>query len=134
MSDQNFTHTSTSEPIPAGTATIGATKDAGPNQTLTRTYTANADFSTARDVTVAPAAGLKIVAMDIVISMASAGLVTVQMETSANVLAAFYMADNSTVVVTLRGFIKADAADKKLQVKSTVASAGAVTVVYFSEA
>lgn len=120
--------------IAAGTNTIGATRDAGPAQTVTRTYTANADFSTARDVTAAPTAGQKIVALDIVVSMATACLVTVEMETSHNVLAGAYLPANGTMVFTLRGLLKADAADKKLQVKSSVASAGVVTAVYFSEA
>lgn len=120
--------------LPAGTQTIGATKDAGPSQTITRTYTANADFSTAREITAAPTAGQKIVALDIVVSMATACLATVQMETSNNVLAAAYLPANGTAVFTLRAPIKGDAADKKLLVKSSVASAGVVTAHYYSEA
>ena len=114
--------------------TIGATQDAGPSQTLSRLYTPSADFSTARDVTAAPTAGQKVVALDIVVSMATACLATVEMETSHNVLAAAYLPANGTMVFTLRGLLKADAADKKLQVKSSAASAGVVTAIYYSEA
>jgi len=120
--------------LAGGTNIIGAAQDAGPSQTLTQTYTANADFSTARAVTAAPSSGLKIVAMDIVVSMATACLVTIQMETSANVLAGAYLPANGTISFTLRGYLKGDAADKKLMVKSSVASAGVVTAIYFSEA
>lgn len=112
----------------------GSLLDAGPAQSVTRTFTQNNDISTARDITVAPATGQKIVAMDVYVSVETACYVTVQMETSGNVLAGAYCAANSTVPFTLRGYLKGDAADKKLQVKSSVASKAAVTAVYFSEA
>jgi hypothetical protein len=111
-----------------------AGKDAGPSQTVTRTFTQNNDISTARDITAAPTAGQKIVAMDVYISVDTACYVTIQMETSGNVLAGAYCAANSLVPFTLRGYLKGDAADKKLQMKSSVASKGACTAVYFSEA
>jgi len=108
--------------------------DSGPAQAVTRTFTQNDDISTARDISAAPASGQKIVALDVYVSVDTAGYVTIQMETSGNVLAGAYMAANSTIAFTLRGLLKGDAANKKLQVKSSVASKGAVTAVYFSEA
>jgi hypothetical protein len=120
--------------IAAGTNTIGATRDAGPSQTVTRTFTQNDDISTARDITAAPTSGQKIVALDVYVSVDTACYVTIQMETSSNVLAGAYCAANSIVPFTLRGYLKGDAADKKLQMKSSVASKGACTAVYFSEA
>lgn len=120
--------------LPAGTAIIGATKDAGPNQTVVRTYTASADLTTAAAITAAPASGQKIVLMDVLISVSIATVVTIEMETSANVLAGFHMPANSTLQITPRGWLKGDAADKKIFAKSTVAGAVKFTAVYFSEA
>jgi hypothetical protein len=71
--------------------------------------------------------------MDIYISVNTTCYVTIQMETSGNVLAGAYAAANSIVPFTLRGYLKGNAADKKLQMKSSVASKGACTAVYFSE-
>lgn len=120
--------------LPAGTSVIGATKDAGPSQTITRTYTASADMTTAAAITAAPASGQKIVLMDVLISVSVATVITLEMETSANVLAGFHMPANSTLQITPRGWIKGDAADKKIFAKSTVAGAVKFTAVYFSEA
>lgn len=120
-------------PLTAMSAVSGAT-DAGPAQEVTRTFTQNNDISTARDITVAPAAGQKIKAMDVWVSVDTACYVTIQMETSGAVLAGAYVGANSTVPFTLRGMLKGDAADKKLQMKSSVASKGACTAIYFSEA
>lgn len=124
----------TAPALVTGTATIGATKDAGPNQTLTRLFTYSADISTARDITAAPTAGQKIVAVDVLISVDTAGYVTVQMESSGNVLAGLFMPANGAAQVTLRGMLVGDVADKKLQMKSSVASKGACTCNYYSEA
>ena len=109
-------------------------EDAGPSQTVTRTFTYNADISTARDITAAPTAGQKIVAMDIIISVDTSCYVTIQMETSANVLWGGYMTASSPIQLTPRGYIKADLADKKLMMKSSAASKGACTCIFFSEA
>lgn len=115
-------------------ATALGLKDAGPVQSVTRLFTTNADISTARDITAAPAAGQKITAIDILISVETACYLTVQMETSGNVLWGGYMQANSVIQLTPRGYLKGDAADKKLQMKSSVASKGACTCIYFSEA
>lgn len=123
-----------SAPTTPASTIIGVTLDGGSSQSLTRQYTANADISTARDITNAPGAGLKVVATDIYISVNTEALVTIQMETSGNVLAAAYMTENSTIAFTLRGYLKGDTANKKLQMKSSVASAAVCTCVYFTEA
>lgn len=109
-------------------------KDAGPAQALTRTFTKNDDISTARDITDAPEAGLKAVATDIAISVDTDCYLTIQMETSGNVLWGGYVSASSPVQITLRGYLKADAAAKKLQMKSSVAAKGACTCVWFTEA
>jgi hypothetical protein len=120
--------------LPASTETIGATRDAGPSQTVTRTYSTAADGSTAFDATATPTTGQKILLLDLIVSVDTACLVTLQMESSGNVLAAFYMAANSSIQITPRGYLKGDAANKKLQLKTSVASAIKATSVYTSEA
>ncbi len=108
-------------------------KDGGLGLTVTRTFSHAADGSTAFDITTAPGAGLKATAIDILISVATACRVTIQMETSGNILAGLYLPDNGSAQVTLRGYIKGDANAKKLQAKTSVASAIDVTAVYFFE-
>lgn len=110
------------------------TKDAGPYQTVTRTYTASADMTTAADLTAAPTAGQKIVLMDLIISTDTAMSFTIQEETSATVFAKVYLAANSTAQITPRGYIKAAVADKKIQGDASAAGNVAITAFYFSEA
>jgi hypothetical protein len=111
-----------------------STKDAGPSQTLTRTYTTSANMSTAAAITPSPTTGQKIVAMDILVSTDTAMNFSVQMETSNNVLAKIYMPANSSAQITLRGGLKGDVADKKLFGKASVSGNVAITAVTFSEA
>ena len=120
--------------IAAGTNTIGATLDAGPKQTVTRTYTASADMSTAADISPAPSTDEKIVAMDILVSTDTAMNFSIQEETSATVFAKVFLPDNGSAQITLRGYIKAAVANKKLQGKASVSGNVAVTVISFSEA
>jgi hypothetical protein len=115
-------------------AALQAGNDNGPSQTLTRTYTASADMSTAAAITAAPASGKKIVLMDVLISTDTAMNFALQMETSATVLAKVFLPANSVMQVTLRGFIKGDTADKKIYGKASVSGNVAITAVYFSEA
>jgi hypothetical protein len=122
------------EALPSGTNTIGATKDAGVSQTVTRTYTTSADMTTAAAITAAPTSGQKIVAMDILISTDTAMSFTIQEETSATVFAKLYLPANGSAQITLRGYLKAAVADKKLMGKASVAGNVAITAVYFSEA
>jgi hypothetical protein len=118
--------------IPTGTNTIGGTKDAGPSQTVTRTTFASADCSaTPVDLTTAPTA--KPVAMDIIISVATACTVHINTETT-GLLFDVYMAANSTVQLTPRGYIKGATAAKKLQITTSVASAISGLCVWFEEA
>jgi len=119
--------------LAAGSNTIGNTKDAGPSQTVTRTYTASADMTTAAAISPAPSAGLKIVGMDILVSTDTAMSFSVQEETSATVFAKVFLPANGTVQITLRGYVKAAVADKKLYGKASVAGNVSVTVVSFSE-
>lgn len=114
-------------------AAAAATKDAGPSQSLTRTYTNSADMTTAAQITPAPATGQKIVAMDILVSTDTAMKFSIQMETSNNILTEVYLAANSSAQITLRGFIKGDANGKKLFGKASAAGNVGITVVSFSE-
>jgi len=113
---------------------IGASKDSGPNPTITRTYTTSADMSTAAAITASPESGKKIVAMDILISSDTEMSFIIQEETSATGFAKVFLPANGTVQVTLRGFLKAAVADKKLYGKASASGNVAITAVYFSEA
>lgn len=120
--------------LPAGSNTIGNTKDAGPSQTVTRTYTASADMTTAADITPASAPGQKIVAMDILVSTDTTMNFSIQEETSATVFAKVFLPASGSAQITLRGYLKAAVADKKMQGKASVAGNVAVTAITFSEA
>jgi hypothetical protein len=117
------------------TAGANVTADGGwGGPALAQTYTYSADMTTAAALTAAPTGGQKIKATDILVSVANAGFVTVQMETSTNVLAGVFLPANGTYNFCLRGMIKGDAADKKLYGKSTTAGGIAWTIKYHSEA
>ncbi len=109
------------------------TRDAGPAQSVTRTYTASANMTTAAAITAAPPTGFYVVAEDILISTDTAMAFDVEMETTANVLAKVYLPANGTAQITLRGYIKGDTAAKKLQGKASVAGNVAITAVYHYE-
>lgn len=111
-----------------------AATDRGPSWTVVRTYTTSADMTTAAAITAAPTGGQKIVADDILVSAAVAMEFSVQMETSANVLASIFLPASGTAQITMRDFIKGDAADKKLYGKASIAGAVRVTACYHSEA
>lgn len=113
---------------------IGATEDAGPSWTVTRTYTTSANMTMAAALTAAPTSGQKIVLDDIIISTDTAMLFEIEMETSANVLAAVRLPANGTVQLTLRDGLKGDAADKKLYGDASVAGNVYITCCYHSEA
>lgn len=130
---------SVANPVPisdaGGSVTVdGATKDAGPSWTVTRAYTTSADMTTAAALTAAPTAGQKIVLDDIIISTDTAMLFEIEMETSANVLAAVRLPANGTVQLTLRNGLKGDAADKKLFGDASAAGNVYITCCYHSEA
>jgi hypothetical protein len=120
--------------INPGNASIGGVKDNGPHQDVTRTYTESADMTTAAAISPAPGTGKKIVAMDILVSTDTAMNFTVQMETTGNVLAKVFLPGPGTAIITLRGFLKGDANNKKLFGKASVAGNVAVTAVTFAEA
>jgi len=113
----------------AATLTVAVS---GVSQSVTRTFATSADLSSPLDLA-APGTGKKAVITDLVISVSGAALVLVQMESTANVLAAFYMAANSTVVVSLRARLKGDANNKKVQLYSTSQVAARATCVWYEE-
>jgi len=124
----------TAPALVAGSATIGATMDAGPAWTPVYLHTASADATGIVDVTGAPASGQKIVVDDIMVSVDTAMKLTFEDETAGTDLLVLYMAANSTAQVTPRGKIKLPVADKKLRMDASVAGNVAVTVCYHSEA
>lgn len=111
------------------------THDAGQGfPELVRKYTASADMTTAAAISNKPSKSKKVVAVDILVSSDTAMSFTVQMETSANVLAKVFIPASGTVSITLRGMIKGDAADKKLMGLASVAGNVSATVNHYSEA
>lgn len=124
----------TAPALVAGTATIGATMDAGPAWTPAYLHTASADATGIVDVTAAPTAGQKIVIDDIIVSVSVGMTVTFEEETAHTDIIVLYLAANSTAQITPRGRIKLPTADKKLQIDTSVAGNIAVTVCYHSEA
>ncbi|MBK8211611.1 MAG: hypothetical protein IPK78_18300 [Rhodospirillales bacterium] len=124
----------TAPALVAGSATIGATMDAGPSWTSSYLHTASADASAGADVTAAPTTGQKIVIDDVIVSTGAALTVTFEEETSGTDVLKLYMAANGIAQVTPRGKIKLATADKKLRVLTSGAGAVACTIVYHSEA
>jgi len=117
---------STATPLPA--------MDYGAAWTHTWTYIGTSDMTGTADLTAAPSSGLKVVADDMLISTDTAMSFTVQMETTANVLAKLYLGANSVTQITLRDGLKADAIDKKIQGLAGTAGNVAVTTCWHSEA
>lgn len=107
--------------------------DAGPKQRITQKYSFAEDGSTPFNITNTIPTRKKAVITDLIISVDTACHVTVQMETSENVLAGFHMPANGTVQITPRGYLKADTPAKKIQVVTDVAAAIDVTCCYFKE-
>ena len=108
--------------------------DAGPAQTVTRTPFSSANCSvTPVDLTADPGASLKAVAMDIIVSVDTACRVSILTQSGSELLG-LYMAANSTVQITPRGYIKGAAVHKKLQITTSVVAAIAGLCVNFTEA
>jgi NADPH-dependent 2,4-dienoyl-CoA reductase/sulfur reductase-like enzyme len=111
-----------------------AAKDNGPVWAVTQEHTSSADVSGADTaITAAPAAGFKVVADDVLISVATACRVDLKEETSGTVLAAVYLPDNGSTQVTLRNGLRVPTAAKKLMVRTSAASAIRVTVSWHTE-
>ncbi len=119
--------------LPAGTNSIGGTKDNGPQWTVSRLYTA-ITTATTTDITAAPTSGQKIVLDDCLISCDAACAVSIVEETSGTVFAKVFVPTNGTVQITLRDAIKAAVADKKMRVITGTAVNCSVTACYHSEA
>lgn len=119
--------------LAAGTAVIGATTYNGVQWSPTRTYTASSNITTAAAITANPASGQKIFLDDLLVSTDTALALDIEMETSGNVLAKFYLAANTTITISPRNGIKADAADKRLMAKTSTTGNIAITALYHSE-
>ncbi|MEY2512004.1 MAG: hypothetical protein QOE26_2767 [Verrucomicrobiota bacterium] len=95
----------------------------------------SADQSAAvASVTSAPTSGQKLVITDLIISVDTAMRVDFSVESaSGTVIESVYMAANSTVNLITRGKRKLATADKKLQVRTSVAGNISVNAFYYSE-
>jgi hypothetical protein len=108
--------------------------DAGPAQTVTRTpFTSNDASVTPVDLTTAPGASLKAVAMDIIVSVVTACQVNIITEDGTGF--SIHMGANSTVQLSPRGYAaKGTANNKKLQITTSVASVVSGVCNWFAEA
>lgn len=82
----------------------------------------------------APATGLKLVLTDLIVSVDTAMTVTFTEQTSGTVVHVLYMAANSVINLVCRGKVKLAAADKYLEVQTSVAGNISVEPIYYSEA
>jgi len=116
------------------------TSDAGAAWTTVRgvsgvPFTSADQHSAVASVTDAPTSGQKLVITDLVISVDTAMSVSFTIESNATVIyGPFYLAANQTVNLVTRGKLKLGTADKKLQVKTSVAGNISVLPLYYSEA
>jgi hypothetical protein len=107
--------------------------DAGPAQAVTRTpFTSNDASVTPVDLTTAPGASLKAVAMDIIVSVVTACTVNIITEDGTGF--GLHMGANSTVQLTPRGYVKGATNNKKLQITTSVASVVSGVCNWFAEA
>lgn len=125
--------------LEAGSASIGTTKDGGPDWTsvwgVSNAPVTSADMSGAAvDVTAVPTSGQKLVIDDIIVSADTAMRITFTEETSGTVMAYVRVAANGTVQITWRGKRKLATADKKLKAQSSAAGNVEILVGYHSEA
>ncbi len=112
--------------------------DAGPAWTTSNgiagaRFTSVDQSAAVASVTDSPTSGKKLVITDIIISVDTAMRVDFTVESSATVIETIYMAANTTVNVITRGKRKLATADKKLQVKTSVAGNISVNAFYYSE-
>ncbi len=120
--------------IPAGTATIGNTKDAGVSWSASQQYSSFENLTTAASISGPPAEGQRVFADDILVSSGSAGFeFTVQEETSASVVASIFLPENGTAQITLRDGLWLPNADKRLYGKTSASGDCRVVVKYHSE-
>ena len=119
--------------LDAGTASIGGTKDDGPQWTSVFTYTTSADMTTPADLTTTPTGGQKLVITDILISSDTQMLFVFQEETSGTIIGAIRLAADATIQITPRSGWKLPVADKKLQGDASTAGNVYITVFYYSE-
>lgn len=124
--------------LPAGTNSIGGTKDNGPQWTSAFgvagvRFTSANQSATPAAVTDAPTAGQKLVITDVLISVDTAMRVDLREETTNTVVASLYLPANGTAQITPRSKLKLATADKKLMVQTSASGNVAVTAFFFSE-
>lgn len=118
--------------LTAGTAL--QTRDAGPAQTVTRTYTTSSDATGTIAISPAASAGMRLVATDIIISVDTAMAITIQEETSGTVFAKVYLPQNGTCLLQPRGYLKTAIPTKKFYLDASASGNVSVTCITFEEA
>ena len=125
--------------LPAGTNSVGGTKDDGPQWVsvwgiVGERFTSADASGAAAAVSDAPTGGQKLVITDILVSVDTAMRVDFTEETSGDFLASLYLPENGSAQVTPRSTWKMAVADKQLMVQTSVAGNIAITAFYHSEA
>jgi len=116
------------------------TSDSGLTQTTVRgvagvPFTSADQSGSTASVTDAPTSGQKLVITDLILSSDTALSLSFSIESSATVIyGPIYLAAGSSTVLVTRGKFKLGTADKKLQVKASVAGNISVLALYYSEA
>lgn len=110
------------------------TRDAGPAQTITRTYTTSADATGTVAISPAASAGMRLCATDILISVDTAMSVTIQEETSGTVFAKVYLPANGGCHLAPRGYFKTAIPTKKFYIDASASGNVSVTCITFEEA
>jgi hypothetical protein len=124
--------------IPAGTLTIGNTKDAGPawiSSWGVAGYPIDADVSAAATaVTDAPTSGQKLCIDDVIVSSSVAQVLSFSEESTATIVQVLRIPAGQSQQFTFRGKWKFMAANKKLMCQSNVSTASQIRIGYHSEA
>jgi hypothetical protein len=100
----------------------------GPTWTPVRTYTTSTDISTAAAITAAPTSGKAIYLDELIVSVGT----SIQMETSANVLASVFLLANTAYKFNFPNGLLGDAINKKLFGKASVSGQVRVWANYHS--
>ena len=121
--------------LAAGTNSIGGAKDNGPHWTPSKGKGYSADCSsTAIDVTSAPASGQKIIVDDLIVHVVTACTISIFEESNATSIIDFPMTAGEKLHITARNAIRVATADKKLQIKTSIASATYTWATWHAEA
>ncbi|RJQ43372.1 MAG: hypothetical protein C4534_08220 [Gaiellales bacterium] len=118
--------------LPAGTDSIGAVKDDGPQTNGVETYTTSADMTGAADIGPAPSAGERSRLLQATISVAADMEVTLLEETTGTVRYSWFLPANGTLIFVPRYPPTLATVDKKWRADASAAGNIRITTVTVS--